>query len=149
MLWPCCLQFATTVSIRSTNRLPFILSVPPLIRRQITACRNARSTALFVGVTRSTRAKLHRPSSTLRSSNHVAAVFAHGRLDPSRRVRLTSRRKRQHRSFVSGTIDPLGRPLWPAFKESRSEWSRFVIARGRYYRRPNVDLPFGSLNMSR
>ena len=27
---------ATTVSIRSTNRLPSALSVPPLIRRQIT-----------------------------------------------------------------------------------------------------------------
>ena len=46
---PCWRQVATTVSIRSTNRLPAALSEPPLIRRQISACRSARSAALFVG----------------------------------------------------------------------------------------------------
>ncbi len=41
---------ATALSIRSTNRLPASLSVPPLVRLQMTACRRARSAALFVGV---------------------------------------------------------------------------------------------------
>jgi transposase len=95
---PCCRRVATTVSIRSPNRLPCTLSVPPLIRRQITACRNARSTALFVGATPLTRAKVHRASSTLRISKHVAAVFAHEHFDPSRRACSTSRRKRRIRS---------------------------------------------------
>ena len=39
----CWRQVATTVSIRSTNRLPSALSVPPLIRRQITAWRSAHA----------------------------------------------------------------------------------------------------------
>ncbi len=51
----CCRHVATTVSIHSTNRLPRTLSVPPLIRRQFTACPNARSTTLFVGANDNTR----------------------------------------------------------------------------------------------
>ncbi len=54
MSMPCRRHVATTDSIRSTNRLPDSLSVPPLVRRQITACRNARSAALFVGSTPAT-----------------------------------------------------------------------------------------------
>ena len=42
---------------------------------QITACRSARSGPLFVGSIPSMRTKVHRPSSTLRISKHVAAVL--------------------------------------------------------------------------
>src|SRR5512135_3685039 len=68
--------------------------LPPLILRQITAGRSARSEALFVGSTPSTRAKVHRPSSTLRISKHVAAVLAQPQLWPSSSAALTSRRNR-------------------------------------------------------
>ena len=67
---------------------PSALSVPPLIRRQITANRNARSAALFVGSIPSTRANVQNPSSTLRISKHVADVFAHGALRPFQRALL-------------------------------------------------------------
>jgi hypothetical protein len=51
---------ATNVNIRSTNRLLRALCVPPLIRRQMTARRSARSAALLVGGTLGTPAKPHR-----------------------------------------------------------------------------------------
>jgi hypothetical protein len=46
---PCWRHVAATLSTRSTNRLPHSLAVPPLDFRHKTACRNARSAALFVG----------------------------------------------------------------------------------------------------
>ncbi len=87
-------QVATADSIRPTNRLPPSLSVPPLIRRQSTANRNARSAALFVGSIPSTLANVHGPSSTLRICQHVADVFAQPHFDPSSGVWRTSRRSR-------------------------------------------------------
>jgi hypothetical protein len=85
-LRPCCRQVATTLKVRSTNRLPLSLSVPPLIRRQITANRNARSAELFVGSIPSILANVHRPSSTLRISKQLADVFAQPHFDPSFKV---------------------------------------------------------------
>ena len=45
----CCRQLSTTVSIRSTNRLPASLCVPNYRFRQITAYRSKHSAELFVG----------------------------------------------------------------------------------------------------
>src|SRR5262245_40379646 len=56
---PCCRQVCTTVSTRSTNRLPCGLSVPPLVLRHNTPCRSARSPALLVGSTPSTSTNVH------------------------------------------------------------------------------------------
>ena len=47
--------------------------------------------ALFVGSTPSMRAKVHRPSSTLRISKQVAAVWTQPHLRPAFRAALTSR----------------------------------------------------------
>ena len=47
----CWRQVSITVSIVSTKRLPAAFCVPKESLRQITACRNARSPALFVGST--------------------------------------------------------------------------------------------------
>src|SRR5208337_1646550 len=54
----CWRQVATTVRIRSTNRLPDSLSVPPLVLRYSTACRSDRSASLLVGSIPSTRTKV-------------------------------------------------------------------------------------------
>ena len=94
MLRPCWRQVATTVSVRSTNRQLRLLSVTPLIRRQITANRNACSAALFVGSFPLTLANVHRPSSTLRISKHVADVFTQPRFAPTSEVWQTSRLSR-------------------------------------------------------
>src|SRR5208337_1208472 len=86
---PCCRQVATTVSIRSTNRLPCSLSVPPLMRCQITACRKARSAALFVGSTPGNQREFHRPSSNARIPRHVSTVVGHPHSTPSFNARRT------------------------------------------------------------
>lgn len=56
---PCCRQVATTVNIRSANRLPALLSEPKLPLRHSTAGHSTRSATLFVGSTPSTRANVH------------------------------------------------------------------------------------------
>jgi hypothetical protein len=79
---PCWRQVAATPSTRSTNRLPHSLAVQPLDFRHNTACRRARSAALFVGSIPGTLRKVHRcplPSSNLR---HVAAVFLPPQVTP-------------------------------------------------------------------
>jgi hypothetical protein len=60
---PCWRQVATTLSTRSTNRLPHSLAVPPLVFLHKTAWRSVRSAALFVGSIPRTRRKVHRDSS--------------------------------------------------------------------------------------
>src|SRR4051812_27752583 len=72
---PCWRQVAVTLRTLSTKRLPHSLAVPPLDFRHRTACRSARSAALFVGSIPATLRKVQRcfsPSSNIR---HVAAVF--------------------------------------------------------------------------
>src|SRR6266568_5133009 len=49
--------------MRSTNRLPCGLSVPPLVFRNNTPCRSVRSPSLFVGSTPSTSTNVHSQSS--------------------------------------------------------------------------------------
>jgi hypothetical protein len=55
---PCCRQVATTVSTRSTNRLPPAESVPERVSRQQTAWRSGRSAALSCGSTPESRLEL-------------------------------------------------------------------------------------------
>jgi hypothetical protein len=55
----CCRQVATTLSIRSTKRLPAGLSVSPLLFRHNTPRRNVRSGPLLVGSTPSTQTGPH------------------------------------------------------------------------------------------
>ena len=73
----CCRAVATTLSIRSTKRLPASLSVPPLLLRHSTACRNTRSASLFVGSIPATPTKVHSDDSCPSSLRHVPAVFLH------------------------------------------------------------------------
>jgi hypothetical protein len=94
MLRSCGRQMATTVNILSTNRRPSALSVPPLIRRQITAWRSARSDALFVSSPPMTSTKVHHPFSTSRIPKHVAAAWPQPQTRPRSSAALTSRRNR-------------------------------------------------------
>jgi hypothetical protein len=72
---PCCRHVSRMLRTRSTNRLPRLLSVPPLPFRQRTACRNARSAALFVGSMPSCHTNAHSFGSLAIKLRHVAAVL--------------------------------------------------------------------------
>src|SRR3954463_9619039 len=56
---PCLRQVSITVSTRSTKRLPWGLSVPPLVLRHSTARRPDRSPSLLVGSTPWTLTNVH------------------------------------------------------------------------------------------
>jgi hypothetical protein len=81
-LFPSRRHVSATLSTRSTNRLPDPLASPLLDLRQGTACRSARSPALFVGSILGTRRKLHRCSSRSNKLRHLAAVFSLGHEAP-------------------------------------------------------------------
>ena len=80
---------ATTDNIRSTNRLPASLSVRPLVRRQITACRKARSAALLVGSTPSTRVKVYKQRQSRSNLAQVVAVLGQAHAAPRSKVKRT------------------------------------------------------------
>ena len=92
----------------------------------------ARSAALFVGSTPSTRANVHSPSSTLRISKQVAAVLAQRHCDPSSRACLTSRRKRRHRSWNRSLHGPVAHPVpvaeQPVRQRKQPPAGRFTVA---------------------
>ena len=71
MLRCCWRQVSITVSMVSTKRLPCALCVPKESLRQITACRNARSPALFVGSIPSQRTNVHSQSRCSYNSRHM------------------------------------------------------------------------------
>src|SRR3954470_9611778 len=88
---PCRRHVCTTVSTRSTNRLPCGLSVPPLVLRHNTPCRSARSALLLVGSTPSTATNVHSHCSWASSSLHVPSVLPQPYVCPRRNRRLTAR----------------------------------------------------------
>ncbi len=82
-------QEATTVSSRSTNRLPASLSDPkPPLRHRTTGCKTRFATSL-VGSTPSTRAKVHRAGHHFGSCRHSAAAFPSGLSWPRRSSRAS------------------------------------------------------------
>jgi hypothetical protein len=87
-----CRQVSRTLKIRSTNRLPRSLSVPPLPVRHRTACLSARSAALFVGSTRSCHKKVHSLDSLAAKLRHVAAVRGQPQTAPRVSASRTSAR---------------------------------------------------------
>src|SRR5690242_11656550 len=62
--------------MRSTNRLPVALSVPPLVFRHSTPWRTVRSATLLVGSTPSWRTNVHNRRSWVNNARQVAAVLA-------------------------------------------------------------------------
>ena len=89
----CCRHVATTLSTRSTNRLPAGLSVPPLLFRHNTPWRNVRSGPLLVGSTPSTQTKVHMADSCFSSLRQVPAVFLHEHSAPRSNCSCTACRK--------------------------------------------------------
>src|SRR5262245_46134711 len=87
---PCCRQVCTTVSTRSTNRLPCGLSVPPLVLRHSTPCRSALSPALLVGSTPSTSTNFHSHCPWASNSRHVPAVLLQPHALPRRNTRRSA-----------------------------------------------------------
>jgi hypothetical protein len=83
---------ATTVIIASTHRDPAALWVPKRPVRHKTPGRIARSAALVVGSTPSTRPKVPRASDTLRISRQTPSVFTTPPGWPALSSRATGRR---------------------------------------------------------
>ena len=81
-----------------------------------------------------TRANVHRPSSTLRISKHVAAVFAHGHRDPSSRACLTSRRRRLIRCLERLPLQsPVAHPV-PVVEQPVRQRQQPLADRVRHHR---------------
>src|SRR4051794_17606152 len=87
---PCLRQVSITVSTRSTKRLPWGLSVPPLVFRNSTAARSERSPSLLVGSTPWTLTNVHSHSSCPSNSLQVPAVWLQPHTRPRRNVCRTA-----------------------------------------------------------
>jgi hypothetical protein len=93
-----------------------LLSVPSLIRSQITACRAARSAAPFVGGTIWTRAEVHKPSWTRRIS--APAYSPAGRRSPRRPAvvaRVGPSTPTRARRLIDASVDPTDARNAPVF----------------------------------
>ena len=80
----CCAHVARTLNSRSTNRQPSALREPKHRLRHSTAGRNARSAALLVGSTPSTRLNVHSASHWSSSSRLKLAILGYRLPDPTR-----------------------------------------------------------------